>query len=111
MPHTNMGISVRNCEECETMNCAIRVMRTLQFMRSNGTGRLEYEVNFRTGVAFDRETEEIVINEELLMQAIMMANPGQKKKKLRLISEEEFYSKYRKIPPIVFTDDDSDVLP
>ena len=62
---------------------------------------MEYSVNFRSGIAFDKETEEIVINEELLMQVIMMANPGQKRRKLRLISEEEFSSKYRKVPLVV----------
>ena len=98
MAEAKMGISIRSCEECEAMNCAIRVMRTLQFKHSNGTQNMEYSVNFRSGIAFDRESEEIVINEELLIQAIMMANPGQKRRKLRLVSEEEFSSKYRKIP-------------
>lgn len=39
---------------------------------------------------FDRETKEILINEEMLMQAIILANPGQERRKIRIVSEEEF---------------------
>lgn len=95
-----MGISIKNCNECETMNCAIRVMRALQFQRSNGYTGITKEINFRSAISFDNTSQEIVINEELLMQAIMLANPGQKRRRIRLISESEF-TKYNPIPPII----------
>lgn len=84
------GIGIHSCSECEIMNSAIRCMRTLQFMRSNGTAGLKDGINFRSALEFDRENQEILINEELLMQAIIFANPGQEHRKIRLVSNEEF---------------------
>ncbi|WP_283683423.1 hypothetical protein [Parablautia sp. Marseille-Q6255] len=95
-----IGISIRGCEECETMNCAIRVMRALQFRRSNGYTGITKELNYRNAIAFDEEKDEIVINEELLMQAIIFANPGQERKGIRLVSESEF-RKYNHIPKVI----------
>lgn len=96
MKEARLGISINTCTECETMNTAIRVMRALQFFYNNETTSLRYEVNFRTAIGYDNETEEIVIDEELLMQAIIMANPGQERKKIRLVSHEEYLEKYKR---------------
>lgn len=52
--------------------------------------RLSPNGTARSGLRFDRESKEILINEEALMQAIQLANPGQSHRKIRLISEEEF---------------------
>lgn len=90
MKDVRMGISIKSCEECETMNCAMRAMRALQFRYSNGYTGITKEPNFRNAISFDKEAQEIVVNEELLMQAIILANPGQKKRRIRLVSEEEF---------------------
>lgn len=84
-----MGLSIESCKECETMNCAMRCMRALQFKYSNGTTGLPEGINFRSALEFDHETKEILISEELLMQAIILANPGQERRKLRLISDDE----------------------
>lgn len=84
------GIEIHSCSECEIMNSAIRCMRSLQFLRSNGTKSLADGTNFRSALEFDKEKQEILINEELLMQAIIFANPGQEQRKIRLISNEEF---------------------
>lgn len=92
-----LGISIRGCRECETMNCAMRCMRALQFRHSNGNVGLTGEVNFRNAISFDHSTQEIIVSEELLMQAIMIANPGQKRRRIRLASESEF-EKYNHIP-------------
>ena len=96
MKEARLGISIRTCEECETMNTAIRIMRALQFFYNNETTALRGEVNFRTAIGYDQETKVIVIDEELLMQAIIMANPGQEKGKLRLVSHEEYQEKYKR---------------
>lgn len=85
-----MGLSIESCKHCEMMNCAMRVMKTLQFKFSNANVGMKEEPNFRTALAFNHSTKEILINEELLMQAIIMANPGQERRKIRLISDEEF---------------------
>lgn len=90
------GIGIHSCSECETMNSAIRCMRTLQFMYSNGNVGLKDGVNFRSALEFDREKQEILVNEELLMQAIILANPGQEHRKIRLISNEEFKERRNK---------------
>lgn len=86
------GISLTNCSVCETMNSAMRVLKALQFAYGN-TGIVN-EVNYRSAIGYDKEKDEIVLNEELLMQAIITANPGQEKKKLRLVSNEEHRGKY-----------------
>lgn len=83
------------CVGCKVMDAAMRVMSALQFGCSNGTEAMGIEFNFRSALAFDRYTQEIIINEEELMQAIIFANPGQKRRKLRLVSEEEF-EQYKK---------------
>lgn len=85
-----VGFSMKACKECEIMECAMRVMKTLQFMYSNGTTGIDGHVNFRSALEFDRWTNEILINEELLMQAIILANPGQERSRIRLITDEEF---------------------
>lgn len=100
MKDISLGISIKSCGECETMNCAIRVMRTLQFRHSNGYTGTTKETNFRNAISFDKEAQEIVVNEELLMQAIILANPGQKKRRIRLVSEKEFEN-YNHIAPII----------
>lgn len=86
------GISINNCRVCETMNSAMRVLRALQFVYGN-TGIVN-EVNYRSAIGYDEEKDEIVLNEELIMQAIIIANPGQEKKKLRIVSNEEHKGKY-----------------
>lgn len=88
------GISINNCRVCETMDSAMRVLRALQFSQSNGTFALMDGINYRSAIGYDKEADEIVINEELLMEAIILANPGQERKKLRLVSYDEHKGKY-----------------
>lgn len=83
------------CDGCKVMDAAMRVMSALQFRYSNGAEALGINVNFRSALRYDSSAQEIVINEEELMQAIIFANPGQKKRKLRLVSEAEF-EEYKK---------------
>lgn len=83
------------CDGCKVMDAAMRVMSALQFNFSNGTEALGMTKNFRSALRYNSITQEIVINEEELMQAIIFANPGQKKRKLRLVSEAEF-EEYKK---------------
>ena len=78
------------CEGCKVMDAAMRVMSALQFRHSNGTKALGTIGNYRSALRYDHVNQEIDINEEELMQAIIFANPGQKRRKLKLVSEEEF---------------------
>lgn len=105
-----LGLSIKSCCECETMNCAIRVMRALQFRHSNGYTGIVNKTNFRSAISFDNITQEIVISEELLMQAIILANPGQRRRRIRLISESEF-TKYSPIPPIIRDEARTEIQP
>ena len=93
------------CKECKLMDAAMRVMSALQFRHSDGVEAMGQEVNFHSAIAFDRDTQEIVINEELLMQAIIFANPGQKRRKIRLVPEEVF-ERYKKGKFTIFADDE-----
>jgi len=65
------------CEECKKLNKAMDIMMTLQW---NGFD------NYLSALAYDRETETILIDEESLMRAIQIANPIQKHRKLKLIT-------------------------
>lgn len=78
------------CKECKVMDCAMRVMKTLQFAWSNGNVGIGDEPNkFRSALKYDKNTNEILIDEEMLMDAIKLANPGQKSRRIRLISGTE----------------------
>ena len=87
-----------NCESCRVMDVAMQIMTMLQFPRSNGTLAVGIDplenTNLRSIIRSDRETKDIIINEDELMRAIMLANPGQKPRKLKLISAEEFETRF-----------------
>lgn len=72
--------SIDKCKECRELNKAMDIMRTLQWKCSD---------NILSALAYDRENEIILIDEESLMRAIQLANPIQKHRKLRLITREE----------------------
>lgn len=80
----------KKCRECKVMDCAMRVMKTLQFTRSNGNVGIGDKSNkFRSALKYNENTNEILIDEEMLMDAIKLANPGQKSRRIRLISGTE----------------------
>jgi len=48
------------------------------------------ECNYLTGLSYDYNTQQILVNKDMLMRAIQLANPGQKFRDIRLITNEEF---------------------
>ena len=54
------------------------------------------EGDYFTCITFDKETNEIILNEEGIMKIIQMANPCQGKRKIRLVSREEWDKKWQK---------------
>lgn len=90
MKKVPIGIELKKCRKCQMMNYAMRVMHALEFEYSNANIAIGEEPNFRSALEFDRYRQEILINEELLMQAIILANPGQERRRIRLITDEEF---------------------
>ena len=83
---TDLEVAVKEqfedkCKQCKELNKALDIMRTLQWTATD---------NYLSGLAYDRENETILIDEESLMRAIQLANPIQKYRKLRLITREEY---------------------
>ncbi len=54
------------------------------------------EGNYFTCITFDKETNEIILNEESIMKIIQMVNPCQRKRKIRLVSRNEWDEKWKK---------------
>lgn len=76
-----MNISIKDCSECKEENRLFEIQKILQW-RSDG--------NYLSALAYDKKTNEILVNEDSLMRAIQLANPGQAFRKLRLVSHEEY---------------------
>lgn len=55
--------------------------------------RFRNDVVFRlaeSGLLYDTDSKTILVNEESLMRVIMLVNRGQKPRKIRLVSDDEF---------------------
>ncbi len=76
-----MNISIKNCSECREENRLFEIKKILQW-RSDG--------NYLSALAYDKKSKEILVNEDSLMRAIQLANPGQAFRKLRLVPHEEY---------------------
>lgn len=71
---TKVDVGIMRCEDCDKFNKAINIY--------NGFSWRE-----RTGLmSFDKETNEILIDESGLMRIIQMVNPIQPPRKIRLIN-------------------------
>ncbi len=75
-PTINFGIALTGCKECERLHVAMRILRCLSWRGDR--------VNLCSAIRFDRDTDEIVVNEHRLLEAIMLANPGQEPRRIRL---------------------------
>ena len=71
----------KNCEECKEYNRVFEILAILKWRACN---------NYLSGLAYDRETKQILVNKDSLMRAIQMANPGQAYRDIRLVSNEEY---------------------
>ena len=76
----NLEMALKSCQECKDENKLFDIARILQWRGHN---------NYLSALGYDRETEEILNDEDRLMLAIQMANPGQAHRKLKLITHEE----------------------
>lgn len=72
---------MRNCKECEENNKLFGILHILQW-RGDG--------NYLSGLLYDDNTEQILVNKDALMRAIQMANPIQPYRDIRLVSHDEF---------------------
>lgn len=69
-----LGISINVCSDCAKKNIGARLFDSFSFGIGYGMPLMHY----------DREKDEILIEEDTLMSMITMVNPAQKKKRLRL---------------------------
>lgn len=75
------GMAIKSCRECREENRLFEILKILQW-RADG--------NYLSALAYDRETDQILVNKDSLMRAIQLANPGQKYRDIRIISHEEY---------------------
>jgi len=75
-----LGFNLCSCQDCEKHNLAMLAYNALKWWG--------HEVNWESLLKFDRETQEILIDEKGLMRLIMLINPTQKERKIKLIGGE-----------------------
>ncbi|HWR18731.1 MAG TPA: hypothetical protein VN608_03850 [Clostridia bacterium] len=80
MPKLNFGVT--RCDECEKMNIAMMILQMFQWRALSRKDPLRV-------IDFDKETEEIVVDEANLMRVIQLANPAQRQRRIRLRRLEE----------------------
>lgn len=72
--------AVKSCEDCQKENRMFEIIRILQW---RGTG------NYLSALSYDKNTKQILVNEDALMRAIQLANPGQAYRKIKLITHND----------------------
>lgn len=72
--------AVKSCEDCQKENRMFEIIRILQW-RGNG--------NYLSALSYDKNTKQILVNEDALMRAIQLANPGQAYRKIKLITHND----------------------
>lgn len=89
-------LALRNCRECMADSKAFDIMRILQWRL--GT------MNPASGLAYDKLTQEILVDADALMRAIQMANPGQRYRAVRVISHEDYRRRWACDPRVQESD-------
>lgn len=72
--------AVKSCEDCQKENRMFEIIRILQW-RGDG--------NYLPALSYDKNTKQILVNEDALMRAIQLANPGQAYRKIKLITHND----------------------
>jgi len=75
--HLKVGVTVTSCDKCDKLNKAIDIMSQFGWQNYGA-------------IAYDKNTQEILLVEEQIMRIIQMVNPVQGVRKLRLISQDEY---------------------
>lgn len=75
------AVQERKCERCKAENKLYEILKILQWRGCD---------NMLSGLAYDKESEQILINKDSLMRAIQYANPGQAYRDIRLVTHEEY---------------------
>ena len=73
--------AVARCDECKAENKLYEILRILQWRCAD---------NIASALAYDKETEQILVDKDALMRAIQYANPGQAYRDIRLVTHEEY---------------------
>lgn len=76
-----LTFAVARCDECKAENKLYEILRILQWRCAD---------NMVSALAYDKETEQILVDKDALMRAIQYANPGQAYRDIRLVTHEEY---------------------
>lgn len=72
----SVGVEFTPCEDCHEYKIAMAIARSFSWASRENAGHI---------LGFDRDTEEITIEEAGLLRIIQMMNPDQTPRKIRLV--------------------------
>lgn len=75
-----VGVDAVRCDRCDEYKIAMNIARNFSWVS-----------DCDKAIGFDRETQEIIVNSQAIMRIIQMMNPVQEDRKIRLVSQDEFY--------------------
>lgn len=80
-----VDVGINRCSECEKLNKGIEIHEMFNWGNCD----------INKAITFDKENDEIVVFEELLMYVIKMVNPMQADKRIRIEKMKDYYSKVK----------------
>lgn len=80
-----IGVHCIPCEECEKLNKATDIYSRFSWAPNKN--------DICKAIAFDKNTKEILLIEERILDIIQTVNPAQQPRALRLINEKEYKEK------------------
>ena len=76
-----IDLQIKSCRDCGKHNKGVEIYSLF-----------DWETVFKA-IGYDKGTEEILVSEEQLMRIIQMVNPAQKRRKIKLISQDELMNR------------------
>lgn len=76
-----VGVSVTRCDDCQKLNTGKAICDSFTW----NCERLP------RAIKYDKEHQEILLNEHEIMRIIQMVNPAQEPRPLKMVSQDEFY--------------------
>lgn len=77
MVKMEVSLGLTKCSDCEKFNIGLEIYSLFEWGRGFNA------------ISFDKETQEILVDEGQLMRIIQMVNPLQQVRKIKLISQDE----------------------
>lgn len=79
-----IGINAVSCKDCEKLNKGTEIYKQLCWHNDGDKSML---------LSYDKSTETILVNEDMLMHLIQLANPIEKKRNIKLVCQDYFFNR------------------